>query len=114
MTKTPSGNWQADLERLSAAEEFLEFFGINYDQNVVHVHRLHILKRLHQYLRREPEIALLDEEKSYARHRELLQKAHDDFVASTAAQEKVFRVFQDAEAKSFALERLRGTLTARG
>jgi len=114
MTNAANGNWQVELAKLSAAEDFLDFFGIDYDQNVVHVHRLHILKRLNQYLRREPEIAQLDEEQSFARHRELLQKAHDDFVVSTAAREKVFRVFQDAEAKSYPLERLRGTLTARG
>lgn len=39
------------LTRLSAAEEFLEFFAIPFEQNVVNVSRLHILKRFYQYLR---------------------------------------------------------------
>ena len=32
------------LKALSSANEFLEFFGISYDEHVVHVNRLHILK----------------------------------------------------------------------
>ncbi len=101
------------LEKLSAAEEFLDFFAIRYDQAVVHVHRLHILKRFHQYLRREPDLAQLGEAELHERYRGLLQQAHDDFVVSTAAREKVFKVFQDAQAKSFPLEKLRNTLASR-
>ena len=33
------------LKALSSANEFLEFFGVEYDEAVVHVNRLHILKR---------------------------------------------------------------------
>ena len=43
---------QERLSTLSAAEEFFDFFGIGYEPNVVHVNRLHILKRFHDYLRR--------------------------------------------------------------
>ena len=99
----------ARLAKLSAAEEFLEFFGIDYDEDVVHVNRLHILKRYYQYLRQEP-AAELDEQGLYERYAGLLQRAHDDFVTSTAARERVFKVFQDADAKSFSLDKLRGTL----
>ena len=41
------------LTQFSAAEEFLDYFGINYEQSVVNVYRLHILKRFYQYLRQE-------------------------------------------------------------
>ena len=40
------------LKALSSANEFLDFFGIEYDERVVHVNRLHILKRFYQYLHR--------------------------------------------------------------
>jgi nitrogenase-stabilizing/protective protein len=98
------------LSRLSAAEEFLDFFGIQYDEGVVHVHRLHILKRYYQYLHHEAAAEGLDDAALYERYAGLLQRAYDDFVNSTAAREKVFKVFQDAQAKSFSIGKLRDTL----
>ena len=40
----------AQLRQLSAAEDFLTFFGVPYEKEVVNVSRLHILKRFYQYL----------------------------------------------------------------
>jgi len=39
-----------DLAGLQSAEEFLEYFGIDFDKTVVQVNRLHILQRFHNYL----------------------------------------------------------------
>lgn len=85
------------LKALSSANEFLEFFGIPYDERVVHVNRLHILKRFYQYLHRAEGLTGLAEVEMFRRYRELLQKAYQDFTVSTAAKEKVFKVFQDAD-----------------
>jgi nitrogenase-stabilizing/protective protein len=101
------------LTKLSAAEEFLEFFCVPFDAAIVHVNRLHILKRFYQYLRQEKDLDGLAEDAMYQRYRSLLLKAYQDFVHSSAAQEKVFKVFQDAEAKSFSLGKLRDTLPQR-
>ena len=84
------------LKALSSAEDFLQFFGIAYDAPVVHVNRLHILKRFFQYLHRSEGLAGLDDVALFRRYRELLAQAYQDFVVSTPAQEKVFKVFQDA------------------
>ena len=83
------------LKALSSANEFLDFFGIDYDERVVHVNRLHILKRFYQYLHKATDLAGLDEVETYRRYRGLLTQAYQDFVQSTPAQEKVFKVFQD-------------------
>lgn len=101
------------LAKLSSAEEFLDFFALSYEQSVVNVNRLHILKRFYQYLRRDTEIATMSEEAAlYARYRSLLGNAYDDFVKSTPAQEKVFKVFQNADGKqSVSLDSLRATLS---
>jgi nitrogenase-stabilizing/protective protein len=102
------------LKALSSANEFLEFFGIAYDERVVHVNRLHILKRFYQYLHRAEGLDRLDEIEMFRRYRELLQQAYQDFVGSTAAKEKVFKVFQDAEGQQHvSVDRLKESLAER-
>lgn len=101
------------LATLSSAEDFLGYFAIDFDEHAVHVHRLHILKRFYQYLRQQPDLAALDENGLHERYRGLLQRAHDDFLTSTAAREKVFKVFQDAEGGSVGLDQLSATLPSR-
>jgi nitrogenase-stabilizing/protective protein len=100
------------LTQLSAAEEFLEFFGIPYEQSVLNVSRLHILKRFYQYMRQERGLDALDELDMFKRLRTLLAQAYGDFVRSTPAKEKVFKVLQNAESKSVSVDSLRKTLRA--
>jgi nitrogenase-stabilizing/protective protein len=86
------------LEDLSAAEEFLDYFGIEYDARTVQVNRLHILQRFHDYIGMAGCMPRDDAERRtiYAR---LLRQAHDDFVKSDALTEKVFKVFQDVDGR---------------
>ena len=81
-----------DLEELSSAEDFLDYFGVTYDPAVVHVNRLHILQRYHDYLAKAGELPE-PEGPRRAIYRELLNRAYGDFVVSDARTEKVFRVF---------------------
>lgn len=102
------------LSTLSAAEEFFAFFSIPYEPAVVHVNRLHILKRFNQYLRlTTPDVAYLDPEAQYQACRGLLTRAYEDFIRSTPAQEKVFKVFQEADGSHVGLDSLRNTLPSR-
>jgi nitrogenase-stabilizing/protective protein len=98
------------LTKLSDAEEFLEFFGLPYEASVLNVNRLHILKRFYQYMRQAQGLDALDELDMFKHLRTLLARAYGDFVRSTPAQEKVFKVFQDAQHKSVSLDSLRMTL----
>ncbi len=91
-------DFESDLEELSSAEDFLEYFKIEYDPKVVQVNRLHILQRFHDYL------ADVDEQPDgadarWALHADLLGAAYLDFVTSDAQTEKVFRVFHMHEPK---------------
>ena len=80
------------LEELESAEDFLNYFGITFDAAVVHVNRLHILQRYHNYLTQAG--ALPDAEESRrAVYTDLLTRAYQDFVTSDALTEKVFKVF---------------------
>jgi len=81
---------------LVSAEDFLEFFAIPFDQQVVQVKRLHILQRFHDYLCRQAPSLPPDEEAQRTIYRLWLERAYLDFVESDALSEKVFRVFQHA------------------
>lgn len=99
------------LHALSSAEDFLQFFGLAYDERVLDVNRLHILKRFYQYLHRAEDLDGLDEVALFRRYRELLAQAYQDFVQSSPAREKVFRVFQDADgSRRVELSALRASL----
>ncbi|MGO9987276.1 MAG: nitrogenase-stabilizing/protective protein NifW [Steroidobacteraceae bacterium] len=102
------------LGTLSAAEEFFEQLGVPYDPAVIRVNRLHILKRFNQYLcTTKPDVAGLEAGPQLKICRELLIRAYRDFIRSTPAQEKVFKVFQDAEGGHIGLDTLRRTLPSR-
>lgn len=83
------------LKALSSAEDFFAFFGLPFEERVVQVNRLHILKRFYQYLHKTVLPPADDEVAQFRHYRGLLAQAYQDFVASTPAVEKVFKVFQD-------------------
>lgn len=94
-----SGNSLDDtLQDLGSAEEFLQYFEVPYDQGVVHVNRLHILQRFHDYLAQASGVLPEADEPRRAAYRKLLTRAYQDFVESDALTEKVFRVFHEAAA----------------
>ena len=85
-------DFECDLDELESAEDFLTYFGVAFDPAVVHVNRLHILQRFHDYLAKveqEPDNAPA----RVALYTELMRCAYQDFVDSNALTEKVFRVF---------------------
>lgn len=84
-----------DLEDLESAEDFLGYFDIPFEPDVVHVNRLQILKRYHDYLEGQRQNGQPGEA-GYAAYRALLVRAYEDFVHSDACTEKVMRVHQKA------------------
>ncbi len=92
-------DFELDLDELSSAEDFLDYFRIEYEPAVVHVNRLHILQRFHDYLEGVQEMPD-DPNTRWALHADLLEGAYQDFVSSDALTEKVFRVFHMNEPRS--------------
>ncbi len=82
----PAMTLREELSELYSAEEFLNYFGIAFEQRVVDINRLHILQRFHDYLRQADPA----DREGYAR---CLRQAYQDFVDSDARTEKVFKVF---------------------
>jgi len=88
-----------DLQKLSSAEDFFTFLGVDYDPAVVRVARLHILRRMGQYLKGsevEGALAEADDAALLALCREHLAQAYEDFVESTPIEQRLFKVHKDA------------------
>jgi nitrogenase-stabilizing/protective protein len=84
-----------ELRKLSSAEDFFEALGVEYDPSVVRVARLHILRRMGEYLAQNDLDGASDEE-ARAACKEHLAKAYADFVASSPIAERLFKVHKDA------------------
>lgn len=82
------------LSRLSSAEEFFELLDVPYDPAILNVARLHILRRMGEYLRHAPDIAVEVSERAYIRAQ--LVRAYEDFTKSSPIDERVFKVLKDA------------------
>ncbi|WFU14710.1 nitrogenase stabilizing/protective protein NifW [Bradyrhizobium sp. CB3481] len=86
------------LNKACSAEEFFALLGVDYDPQIVNVARLHILKRMGQYLAKEQFTGAAEAEVR-ARCKAVLQQAYADFVASSPIEQRVFKVLQDAVAE---------------
>jgi nitrogenase-stabilizing/protective protein len=84
----------ADLSRLSSAEDFFRYLDVPYDAATLNVSRLHILKRMGEYLSNAPECS--GEEETLERVRGYLLRAYLDFMHSSPLEERVFRVHRQA------------------
>jgi nitrogenase-stabilizing/protective protein len=83
------------LNTLGSAEEFFDLLGVPYDALKLNVVRMHIMKRMGQYLASEDfEGASEDEVKE--RCKTTLARAYEDFQKSDPLQERVFKVLKDA------------------
>jgi nitrogenase-stabilizing/protective protein len=86
------------LKRLSSAEDFFAALGVAYDEAVLRVARLHILKRMGQYLASD-ELDGLPDALAAARAKATLQRAYADFERSSPLAERVFQVLKDHDPK---------------
>jgi nitrogenase-stabilizing/protective protein len=84
-----------DLRKLSTAEEFFDALDVKYDPAVIRVARLHILRRMGEYLH-QGSIADASDADARSACREFLAKAYADFVASSPIEQRVFKVLKDA------------------
>ena len=83
-----------ELRRLSAAEDFFQYLGVAYEPRVIDVARLHILRRMGQYL--ASETGQGGEDTLRARCAEHLRAAYADLLARSPIEARLFKVHQDA------------------
>lgn len=84
------------LKSQSSAEDFFVRLGVPYDRQVLNVARLHILKRMGQYLAAETFPGKSDAEIEAA-CRDTLERAYADFVRSSPLAERVFKVLKERD-----------------
>lgn len=89
-------NILARLKDLSAAEDFFQALGVAYDPKILNVARLHILKRMGQYLAEE-DFDELPDTVIAARARSTLERAYGDFVTASPMSQRVFKVLKDRD-----------------
>ncbi|ATN37780.1 nitrogen fixation protein NifW (plasmid) [Rhizobium sp. ACO-34A] len=82
------------LRGLSSAEDFFHALGVLYDARVLNVARLHILKRMGQYMVEEDFDGLPDRVIA-ARARSTLERAYSDFEATSPLSQRIFKVLKD-------------------
>jgi len=85
------------MQKASSAEDFFALLGVDYDAKLVNVVRLHILRRMGQYLKSE-DFAGLPDTVVAERCKAVLEQAYADFVKSSPLDQRVFKVLKDAVA----------------
>lgn len=90
-------SWDVNkFNQLVDAEEYFEFFQLPYDQQLVNVNRLHILKKFSQFMQQVDEIfPQLSQAEKLNHYRDALQQAYEVFLASTPLEQKLFKVFNE-------------------
>lgn len=82
------------LAGVSSAEEIFALLDLPAEPAVLNVARLHILRRMRDYITAVPEGASEDEARIALRT--ALGKAYADFAASSPLRERVFKVLREA------------------
>jgi nitrogenase-stabilizing/protective protein len=85
----------AELSGLSSAEDFFIRLGVAHDPAVVHVARLHILRRMGQYLA-AADFAGLGEAAAEGLCHDALTLAYHEFLTTSPVEQRLFKVHQDA------------------
>lgn len=85
----------SEFKKLVDAEDYFKFFELAYDQQIVNVNRLHILKKFAQYIEEVDSKPELSEVEKLNQYRDALQKAYEVFLTSNAVEQKLFKVFNE-------------------
>jgi nitrogenase-stabilizing/protective protein len=85
----------AAFQNLEDAEDYLQFFDIEYDRHFVNINRLHILKQFSLLIKQVdqafPEVSEAEKLEKYSL---ALEEAYQVFLTSSPLETKLFKVFQ--------------------
>lgn len=106
MTRTAKQGVLEQMRALSSAEEIFTFLLLPYDEAVLNRARLHVMKRMGDYLAKV-DLAELDDDGVFLEARKALKRAHADFVDSSPRQQKALKIYTQARGNMVPLAGLR-------
>lgn len=81
-------NWQEGFSELESAEEYCDFFGIDFDHGLLARNRLAILQRFHDLLPAHWSTL------AYAELRTIFALAYSSMIDSSAREAQLFKIFK--------------------
>ncbi|NEO31937.1 MAG: nitrogenase-stabilizing/protective protein NifW [Symploca sp. SIO3C6] len=84
-----------EFNTLVDAEDYFKFFKLPYDQQVLNVNRLHILKQFSLSIKEiNKDYPNLEEQDLLNKYRAALEEAYQVLLSSSGVEQKLFAVFQ--------------------
>jgi nitrogenase-stabilizing/protective protein len=95
------------FQNLVNAEDYLQFFDIEYDREFVNINRLHILKQFSLLIKEVDKVFPdVNETEKLEKYRLALGEAYQVFQTSSPLETKLFKVFQTKPKNFISLEEL--------
>jgi nitrogenase-stabilizing/protective protein len=95
------------FQNLVNAEDYLQFFDIEYDREFVNINRLHILKQFSLLIKEVDKVFPdVNETEKLEKYRLALGEAYQVFQTSSPLETKLFKVFQAKPKNFISLEEL--------
>ena len=88
MNTTINEDWKEEFSELQSAEEYCDFFEIDWNRDLLARNRLAVLQRFHDLL--PPNWGTLD----YAELRALFAMAYSSMLTSSAREAQLFKIFK--------------------
>ena len=84
-----------NFQKLTDAEDYLQFFDIEYDREFVNINRLHILKQFSLLIQEVDKVFPdVTEAEKLEKYQLALEEAYQVFLTSSPLETKLFKVFQ--------------------
>ena len=85
-----------EFRKLTDAEQYFQFFQLPYDQQLVNVNRLHILKKFSQLMAEiDTNFPADSDEEKLERYKDALIDSYNLFITSSGVEQKLFKVFKE-------------------
>lgn len=95
MTTTETTKTIEQFQKLTDAEDYLQFFDIEYDRDFVNINRLHILKQFSLLIKEVDKVFPdVTESEKLEKYKLALEEAYQVFLSSSPLETKLFKVFQ--------------------
>ena len=85
-----------EFRKLADAEQYFQFFQLPYEQQLVNVNRLHILKKFSQLMTEiDANFPNDSDEEKLAKYKDALIDSYNLFITSSGVEQKLFKVFKE-------------------